>query len=150
MITLARGKIHFRVEMPVVRLDGEKRSVLFHCAAATGFEKDLSRMLVSFTDITDSKRIAKLEHLAQIKLAAQLVKTERVNQELSRYVYAVTHDLKAPLRAVCNYADFLFEDLARSLSGEQKKYLNGLKKAADQGNALIDVLLSFSRIGECR
>ncbi len=147
IIILAQGKIHFRIEMPVVRLDGEKRIVSFHCAAGAGFEKSLSRMLVSFTDITDSKRIAKLEHLAQIELAAQLVKTERVNQELSRYVYAVTHDLKAPLRAVRNYADFLFEDMGQRLSGEQKKYLDGLKKAADQGNALIDGLLSFSRIG---
>ena len=46
-----------------------------------------------------------------------------------------------------NYSDFLYEDLADSLSGEQKQYLEGLKNAAGQGQQLIDDLLGYSRIG---
>jgi signal transduction histidine kinase len=58
----------------------------------------------------------------------------------------VSHDLKAPLRALHNYAEFLYEDLADTLTGVQKSYLEGMKAAARQGNTLIDDLLSLSHI----
>ncbi len=84
---------------------------------------------------------------ARKKLAEKLAELTRVNQELSEYAYAVSHDLKAPLRAVRNYADFLVEDLAGTLDGESKKYMEGLKKALGEGERLIEDLLAFSRIG---
>jgi light-regulated signal transduction histidine kinase (bacteriophytochrome) len=81
-------------------------------------------------------------------LAEQLTKMQRINEELSQFSYAVTHDLKAPLRAIANYADFLYEDLADTLTGDQKDYLKGLKSAAAQGDALINDLLNFLRLGQ--
>jgi signal transduction histidine kinase len=51
------------------------------------------------------------------------------------------------MRAIRNYADFLIEDLADKVSGNQKQYLDRLKMAVAQGDALIDALLGFSRIG---
>jgi hypothetical protein len=98
-------------------------------------------------DITDSKKSEESLRLAQLQLAEQLEKTERINEELSQFAYAASHDLKAPLRAIRNYSDFLYEDLAEGLSGEQKAYLEGLRIAADQGQNLIDDLLEYSRIG---
>jgi PAS domain S-box-containing protein len=98
-------------------------------------------------DITDRKQAEETLRLAQFQLAEQLVETRQINEELSQYAYAVTHDLKAPLRAIRNYADFLYEDLADTLTGDQKEYLKGLKRAVDQGDALISDLLNFSRIG---
>ena len=70
----------------------------------------------------------------------------KLNDELSQYAYAVTHDLKAPLRAVNNYAGFIYEDLAGTLTGEQKDYLMGMKRAITQGDAMINDLLRFSRL----
>lgn len=97
-------------------------------------------------DITERKKAEETVHLAQLQLAAQLAETERVNSELSQFAYAVSHDLKAPLRAIRNYADFLYEDLSGTLTDEHMKYLEGMKKAVDEGNALISDLLNLSRI----
>ena len=97
-------------------------------------------------DITERKNAEETVRLAQLQLTMQLAETERVNEELSQYAYAVSHDLKGPLRAIRNYAEFLYEDLADTLTGEQKKYLEGVKKAVDQGDTLIKDLLNLSRI----
>ena len=98
-------------------------------------------------DITSRKKDEEAVRLAQLQLAVQLAETERINEELAQYAYVVSHDLKAPLRAIRNYAEFLYDDLAATLTGDQKKYLEGLMTAVDQGDKLISDLLSFSRIG---
>ncbi len=59
------------------------------------------------------------------------------NQELHEYAYALTHNVKAPFRAIENYAEFLTEDLADTVDGEPKQYLEGIKKAAAQANNLF-------------
>jgi len=97
-------------------------------------------------DITDRKEAETNIRLAQLQLARQLSDTEQANEELSQYAYAVSHDLKGPLRAIRNYADFLYEDLADTLTGDQKTYLEGMITAVKQGDALINDLLHLSRI----
>jgi light-regulated signal transduction histidine kinase (bacteriophytochrome) len=82
-----------------------------------------------------------------MQLTSTVAQLKQKNQELDQFVYAASHDLKAPLRAISNYSDFLQEDLGESLDGEQKRYLAGLKTAAGQGQALIKDLLDYSRVG---
>ena len=97
-------------------------------------------------DITERKKAEASIRLAQRQLARQLSDTEQANEELSQYAYAVSHDLKGPLRAIRNYADFLYEDLADTLTGEQKTYLEGMQTAVKQGDTLINDLLNLSRL----
>jgi PAS domain S-box-containing protein len=99
-------------------------------------------------DITDRKRIQRAVVEQGKILAKKLHELERSNAELSEYAYVVSHDLKAPLRAVRNYADFLAEDLGDTLGDAQRECLEGLQKAVSQGEALIRDLLTFSRIGQ--
>ena len=82
------------------------------------------------------------------KLLKKTSELERINAELSEYSSAVSHDVRAPLRAIHNYADFLREDLAEILKGEQKQYLDGLTQAVRQAEALVTDLLAFCRVGE--
>ena len=98
------------------------------------------------TDITARKEQEARQQQLRRQLTDQLQETRRLNEELSQYAYAASHDLKAPMRAIRNYADFLSEDLAQTLSGEQRQYIDGLKQAVEQGHALIDDLLAFSRL----
>lgn len=70
----------------------------------------------------------------------------RVNEELSQYAYAVSHDIKTPLRAISNYANFLGKDLEGTLDGNQKIYLEGLSRAVNEANTLVEDLLELSRI----
>ena len=98
-------------------------------------------------DITSRREAQEQARVNQKKLTAQLAATERINEELSQYAYAVSHDLKGPLRAIRNYAEFLLEDMEGRLSGDEKEYLLGLKTAVGQADALVNDLLSFSRVG---
>ncbi len=72
---------------------------------------------------------------------------EQANEELSQYAFVASHDLRAPLRAVRNYADFLREELEQILSDEQLSYFAGLGSALRHGDELVTDLLEFSRIG---
>jgi signal transduction histidine kinase len=72
---------------------------------------------------------------------------EEANADLGQYAYAVSHDLKTPLRGIHYYADFLCEDLETSLSAEHKAYLDGLRRAVLQAEELVNGLLDLSRVG---
>jgi len=88
--------------------------------------------------------IALIEDITERK---QLEETLReINQELTEYSYALTHNLKAPLRAIQNYVNFLFEDLADTLKGEPKKYLEGIKSAVTLSNKQFEDLEILYRI----
>jgi PAS domain S-box-containing protein len=69
------------------------------------------------------------------------------NQELERFSYSVSHDLRAPLRAIHGYAQALWEDHAARLDDEGKRLLAVIRDSAKLGGQLIDGLLNFSRVG---
>jgi PAS domain S-box-containing protein len=136
------------LEFRIVRADGHVRWL----AAKGTIQRDEAGKPVRLQgvnfDITEQKQTEKALEEKRRALSEKLLELEQINRELSEYAYAVSHDLKAPLRAVRNYADFLIEDLEGELSGDQKTYLEGMKKALSQGDELIQALLNFSSIGQ--
>jgi PAS domain S-box-containing protein len=72
---------------------------------------------------------------------------EARNRELDSFVYIVSHDLKAPLRAASNLSDWIEEDLAGSLTPANQQQLNLLRDRLDRMSATIDGLLDYARIG---
>jgi PAS domain S-box-containing protein len=97
--------------------------------------------------LTHRKRAEEALHSAHRALERKATALEVANEELSEYAYVVSHDLKAPLRAIRNYADFLYEDLEGRLDGDQKTYIEGLKRAVRQGEILVEDMLEYSRVG---
>ena len=85
--------------------------------------------------------------IANGALKDKAAELEEANADLAQYAYAVSHDLKTPLRGIHHYADFLREDLEASLSDEHKAYIEGLHRAVWQAEALVDGLLELSRVG---
>jgi len=67
------------------------------------------------------------------------------NRELDAFVYAVSHDLRAPLRAMSGFSQALVEDYGEQLQGEAKLYLEQIDIASHKMSALIDGLLVLSR-----
>jgi signal transduction histidine kinase len=67
--------------------------------------------------------------------------------ELEAFNYSVSHDLRAPLRALDGFSRALIEDCGDELSSEARRYLELIGGNATQMGALIDGLLAFSRLG---
>ncbi len=78
------------------------------------------------------------------KRAAELI---IANRELESFSYSVSHDLRAPLRAVHGYARILKEDYGAKLDPEANRVMNNIMGNAKKMGQLLDDLLTFSRLG---
>lgn len=67
-------------------------------------------------------------------------------KELETFAYSVSHDLKAPLRAVDGYSQILLEEHAEALNADGKEYLLRLRRGAQRMGQLVEALLAYSRI----
>ena len=90
-------------------------------------------------DITARKK-------AEAALLKQTDVLETTNQELGAFSYSVSHDLRAPLRAIDGFSQLLLDDYTDSLDDVGKDYLSRVRGAAQRMAELIDALLDLSRV----
>ena len=91
-------------------------------------------------DITERKKL-------EDSLKKSNEQLETINKELEAFTYSVSHDLRAPLRAIDGYAQMLDEDYNKKLDDEGKRLLSTVQYNAKKMGILIDDLLAFSRLG---
>jgi PAS domain S-box-containing protein len=128
-----------------------------HVLPVTNADGEIVSGMTMTQDITESKRIeealrSRADELA--KLTAVLAQTttnlEKRNAELDQFAYIVSHDLKAPLRAIANLSHWLEEDLAEHLSADNRHQMALLRSRVYRMEALINGLLQYSRVGRIR
>jgi len=98
---------------------------------------ELARVRRAATDVANE--------LAETR-AALLKDVERKNQELEAFNYSVSHDLRAPLRAIDGFSKVLLEDHADQLDAEGQRSLQRVRAATQRMGELIDDLLELSRV----
>lgn len=72
---------------------------------------------------------------------------ETVNKELESFSYSVSHDLRAPVRAIHGYINIFMEDYGEEMDEEAKKLIHIIEKNGKKMGMLIDDLLAFSQLG---
>lgn len=86
---------------------------------------------------------------SHVKLLTNVNKNlEYANMELDSFSYSVSHDLRAPLRAINGYSQVLLDDYGDKLNEDGKRNISIIIKNAKKMGYLIDDLLTFSRVGK--
>jgi PAS domain S-box-containing protein len=104
------------------------------------FDKEglISRYVRVGSEITERK-------LAEVRMAEYYKYLEKANKELDKFAYVVSHDLKAPLRAISNLTIWIEEDIGDNFTEDTKAHFNMLKGRVDRMEGLINGILDYSR-----
>jgi len=97
-----------------------------------------SRLVFMETNITERKN-------AENQMSEYLHNLEKTNKELDKFAYVVSHDLKAPLRAIGNLTGWIEEDVGHQLPGEVRDNFNIIKQRVIRMEALINGILAYSK-----
>ena len=113
-------------------LDGEVRGVF-------GISREISELKKA------EEHVRLLNTTLENRVAQRTAELEHANQELRSFSYSVSHDLKAPLRAIQGYSQLLLEDHTDHLNSEGLLFVQTIDNSARQMSELIDNLLDYSR-----
>jgi len=112
------------------------------------------RVSGTISDVSDRRRaeeeIRTLNSELEQRVAMRTMELERVNQELETFAYSVSHDLRAPLRAVDGFSKVLLHDYAEKLGEDGRHYLERVRAGAVRMGTLIDEILKLSRLSRQR
>jgi PAS domain S-box-containing protein len=123
--------------------DGETFPVDYTVSSLRDTQGEPVGAVVVVRDITERKRI-EAELKRHQESLEQLV--EARTKELESFSYSVSHDLRAPLRAINGFSQALFEDYYDSLDGEARHYLERIRNSTERMSQLIEGLLTLSRV----
>ena len=131
--------IFYQAEGRMRRADGMYR---WHLHQAKPLKNEQGQIIKWFGTATDIEEQKQLEQ----QNATLLQKLEERNQELDRFSYIVSHDLKSPLRAVGNLAEWLEDDISDLIPPENQQQLQLIKSRVYRMEELINGLLKYARI----
>jgi PAS domain S-box-containing protein len=138
-------------EKEYLRKDGSRLPVLV--GAAVIYEAIPEKGIAYIMDISQRKKmqeeILELNRSLEVRVIKRTQELQEANKELESFSYSVSHDLRAPLRAIHGYSQILIEDYESKLDQEGMRLLNNVKYNAKRMGQLVDDLLAFSRMGKC-
>jgi PAS domain S-box-containing protein len=102
------------------------------------------------TEITERRRaelaVKELNATLELRVAERTSELQSTIRDLQTFSYSISHDLRTPLRSINSFASVLLEDYSAQLDEEGKRLVGAIVQRTVTMGALIDDLLSFSRI----
>ncbi|HKZ68197.1 MAG TPA: PAS domain S-box protein [Chitinophagaceae bacterium] len=126
---------------------GKLIDVQFSASVIMDYGIGLKSIAITERDITEQKIADEQIRQLNADLQANVLQLEITNKELESFSYSVSHDLRAPLRAMNGYSKILEDKYAHALDDEAKRLLGNIRGNAHKMGVLIDDLLAFSRLG---
>ncbi len=151
----ASGSV-YRVTRELLRDDGDLRHVHLTYAQVPGEEGQGIASLVQVEDITDRLRaeaqVLALNRTLEARVARRTRELTRANEELESFAYTISHDLRAPLRAIDGFSRMASDRHADAFDDIGRGYMARVRAATARMGELIDALLKMSRVsrGELR
>lgn len=141
--------VAYECDAEVVRPDGTHRWVITRGEASRDADGSVVNLHGTVQDITVRKQaeeeIRRLNADLERRVVERTAELTAANRELDSFAYAVSHDLRAPLRAMSGFSQALLEDYGEQLQGEAGVYLEQIDLASYKMSELIDGLLTLSR-----
>ncbi len=135
--------VQHQSELRLVRKDGQTVWVNFKVAAIQNTEEEFKFIIMLMEDISSRKA-------NEAKQTELLQALEKTNRELDSFAYIVSHDLKAPLRAIGSLATWLSEDYKDRLDENGREILELLTNRVERMKNFIEGILQYSRISRMK
>lgn len=140
----------FQTEYRVLLPDGSIRWVNSFGRFQYDAENRPNRMVGMLKEITDRKQaeaeIRQLNETLEERVIQRTLQLQEANDELQAFAYSVSHDLRAPLRAMQGFAEALLEDYGDVLDNLGEDYAQRIVSSAQRLENLIQDLLAYSRL----
>lgn len=136
---LAEGEVR-DYPLTIRHVSGKTTDVLYNATVYRNEEGNIQGVFAAARDVTEIRK-------AQEKQEVLITELARSNKELEQFAYVASHDLQEPLRMISSYTQLLARRYKDKLDSDAKEFVGFAVDGAVRMQALINSLLTYSRVG---